>query len=32
VTGGMNDLSPENGGAYLVVRAAGRQWELRVED
>jgi hypothetical protein len=26
--GGMNYLSPEDGGAYLAVRAAGRQWEL----
>ncbi len=26
--GGMNYLSPEDGGAYLAVRSAGRQWEL----
>ena len=26
--GSMNYLSPEEGGIYLAVRAAGRQWEL----
>jgi hypothetical protein len=26
--GGVHLLSPEDGGAYLAVRAAGRQWEL----
>ena len=27
--GAMQYLSPEVGGAYLAIRAAGRQWELR---
>jgi hypothetical protein len=27
--GSMNYLSPEDGGNYLAVRCAGRQWELR---
>jgi hypothetical protein len=27
--GSMNYLSPEDGGVYLAVRCAGRQWELR---
>lgn len=26
--GSMHYLSPEDGGAYLALRAAGRQWEL----
>ena len=26
--GAMHYLSPEDGGAYLALRAAGRQWEL----
>jgi hypothetical protein len=26
--GGMHYLSPEDGGAYLALRCAGRQWEL----
>ncbi len=26
--GAMHYLSPEDGGAYLAIRAAGRQWEL----
>jgi winged helix DNA-binding protein len=26
--GSMNYLSPDDGGAYLALRAAGRQWEL----
>src|SRR5690348_346133 len=27
--GGVHHLSPEDGGAYLALRAAGRQWELK---
>jgi DNA glycosylase AlkZ-like len=27
--GSMHYLSPEDGGAYLALRSAGRQWELR---
>lgn len=27
--GGAHYLSPEDGGAYLALRAAGRQWELK---
>ena len=26
--GSMHYLSPEEGGVYLALRAAGRQWEL----
>ncbi len=26
--GAMHYLSPDDGGAYLAIRAAGRQWEL----